>query len=73
MTADLPAGQDQTQLTLWLATRDGSPISTAVDITVQTRAGIVGTYGIALLLVVGLSLALLFRLGRQRRGHRQRP
>ncbi|WP_304503773.1 hypothetical protein [Corynebacterium lemuris] len=73
MTADLPADQDQTQLTLWLATRDGSPISTAVDITVQTRTGIVGTYGIALLLVVGLSLALLFRLGRQRRGNRQRP
>lgn len=73
MTADLPAGQDQTQLTLWLATRDGSPISTPVDITVQTRAGIVGTYGIALLLVVGLSLALLFRVGRHRHRNRQRP
>lgn len=73
MTADLPAGQDQTQLTLWLATRDGSPISTPVDITVQTRAGIVGTYGIALLLVVGLSLMLLFRVGRHRRRGRQRP
>ncbi|WP_156229261.1 hypothetical protein [Corynebacterium comes] len=73
MTADLPAERDQTQLTLWLATRDGSPISTPVDITVQTRAGIVGTYGIALLLVVGLSLMLLFRVGRHRRRDRQRP
>lgn len=73
MTADLPAEQDQTQLTLWLATRDGSPISAPVDITVQTRAGIVGTYGIALLLVVGLSMALLFRVGRHRRRNRQRP
>ena len=73
MTADLPAEQDQTQLTLWLATRDGSPISTPVDITVQTRAGIVGTYGIALLFVVGLSLLLLFRVGRHRRRQRQRP
>ncbi|MFC6146942.1 hypothetical protein [Corynebacterium nasicanis] len=71
LTADLPEDEDQSQLQLWLATRDGSPISTPVEITVQTRAGIVGTYGIALLLVVGLSLALLFRVGRHRR--RQRP
>ncbi|MDO5670348.1 MAG: hypothetical protein Q4G50_10110 [Corynebacterium sp.] len=70
ITADLP-DDDQTQLSLWLATRDGSPISTPVEITVQTRAGIVGTYGIALLVVVGLSLALLFRVGRHRR--HQRP
>lgn len=71
MTADLPTARDQTQLTLWLATLDGSPISTPVDITVQTRAGIVGTYGIGLLLVVGLSLALLFRVGRRRKQQRQ--
>ena len=71
ITADLPDDGDQTQLALWLATRDGSPISTPVEITVQTRAGIVGTYGIALLVVVGLSLALLFRVGRHRR--HQRP
>lgn len=72
LTADLPEDEDQSQLSLWLATRDGSPISTPVEITVQTRAGIVGTYGIALLVVVGLSLALLFRVGRHRR-RRQRP
>ncbi|GAB2516683.1 hypothetical protein CATRI_13085 [Corynebacterium atrinae] len=69
MTADLPSGpsgRDQTQLQLWLATRDGSPISTPVEITVQTRAGIVGTYGIALLLVIGLTLTLVFRVGRRR-------
>lgn len=71
LTADLPAEESQTHLSLWLATRDGSPISTPVEITVQTRAGIVGTYGVALLIVVGLALALLFRVGRHRR--RRRP
>ena len=71
LTADLPADEGQTTLSLWLATRDGSPISTPVEITVQTRAGIVGTYGVALLIVVGLALALLFRVGRHRR--RRRP
>ncbi len=71
LTADLPADESQTRLSLWLATRDGSPISTPVEITVQTRAGIVGTYGVALLIVVGLALALLFRVGRHRR--RRRP
>lgn len=71
MTADLPSGRDQTQLQLWLATRDGSPISTPVDITVQTRAGIVGTYGIALLLIIGLTLALVFRVGRRRSDKRR--
>ena len=70
LTADLP-DESQTHLSLWLATRDGSPISTPVEITVQTRAGIVGTYGVALLIVVGLALALLFRVGRHRR--RRRP
>ncbi|RNE48117.1 hypothetical protein [Corynebacterium alimapuense] len=71
MTAELPADQDQTQLTLWLSTLDGAPISTPVDITVQTRAGIVSTYGIGLLIVVGLALALLFRFGRRRRAQRR--
>ncbi|MDO5511518.1 hypothetical protein [Corynebacterium sp.] len=72
LTAELPGDEEQSHLRLWLATRDGSPISTPVEITVQTRAGIVGTYGIALLVVVGLSLALLFRVGRHRR-RRRRP
>lgn len=66
MTTDLPTSREQTKLNLWLSTPDGSPVSDAVEITVQTRTGIVGTYGIGLLLIVGLSLALLFRVGRQR-------
>ena len=70
LTAELPTDEGQTHLSLWLATRDGSPISTPVEITVQTRAGIVGTYGVALLIVVGLALALLFRVGRHRRRRR---
>ncbi|WP_149029453.1 hypothetical protein [Corynebacterium halotolerans] len=67
MTADLPPGNERTDLTLWLATPDGSTISSPVDISVQTRAGTVGAYGIGLLVVVFLALALLFRVGRNRR------
>ena len=42
LTADRPRMRTSRSCAV-LATRDGSPISTPVEITVQTRAGIVGT------------------------------
>ncbi len=73
LTADLPPGSEHTDLTLWLATPDGSTISSPVDISVQTRAGTVGAYGIGLLVVVFLALVLLFRVGRSRRRAGEQP
>lgn len=67
MTADLPADQDRTDLVLWLSTSDGAAISDPVDISVQTRSWTVGTSGAAVLLVLALALALIFRVGLQRR------
>lgn len=65
MTADLPEDADQTELRLWLATRDGSPISAPVDITVQTRGDspvLLTALGLlGLVLVVGLVVRLASR------------
>lgn len=67
MTADLPEDQDRTDLILRLATVDGAAISDPVEISVQTRAGLVGTSSAAIALVVALVLALVFRVGRHRK------
>lgn len=74
MTADLPDDQDRTELVLRLATMDGAAISDPVEISVQTRAGLVGTSSAVVALVVALVLALIFRLGshRKRRAARTR-
>lgn len=72
MTADIPGADDQAQMDLWLASSDGSAISSPVRIAVNTRAGLVKTSaliaGLGALLVAGT----LFRLGRRRRGGRAR-
>ncbi|MEJ4099194.1 hypothetical protein V5S96_02310 [Corynebacterium mastitidis] len=72
MTADIPGADDQAQMDLWLASSDGSAISSPVRIAVNTRAGLVKTSallaGLGGLLVAGT----LFRLGRRRRGGRAR-
>lgn len=72
MTADIPGADDQAQMDLWLASSDGSAISSPVRIAVNTRAGLVKTSaliaGLGALLVTGT----LFRLGRRRRGGRAR-
>lgn len=73
MTADLPEDRDRTDLTLWLSTSDGAPISEPVDISVQTRAGLFGTSSAAIILVIALALALVFRVGRHRRQAYRRP
>lgn len=67
MTADIPSDQDQTQISLWLATPDGAPISSPVDISVQTRTGTAGLVVLVALLIVVMGLALVMRFGRQRR------
>lgn len=67
MTADIPSDQDQTQISLWLATPDGAPISSPVDISVQTRTGTAGLVVLVALLIVVMGLALIVRFGRQRR------
>lgn len=68
LTPDIPRDHDQTHMQLWLSTRDGAAISTPVDLTVQDRAGMFSTSGLAFIAVIGLSLVLVFRVGR----HRQR-
>lgn len=67
MTADLPPGGDRTDLSLWLATDDGAAISSPVEVGVQTRAGLVTAAGVGLVFLVFVALAVLFRVGRQRR------
>lgn len=67
MTADLPPDSDRTDLRLWLATDDGTAISSPVEVGVQTRAGLVTAAGVGLVFIVFVALALLFRVGRQRR------
>lgn len=67
MTADIPSDQDQTQISLWLATPDGAPISSPVDISVQTRPGTTGLVVLVVLLIVVMGLALVVRFGRRRR------
>lgn len=73
MTADLPSDVDRTSLRLWLATPTesdgptGHLISDPIDITVQTRAGIVSVYGVGIVAALALALAALFRLGRRKK------
>ncbi|PZO97126.1 MAG: hypothetical protein DI609_13905, partial [Corynebacterium urealyticum] len=73
MTADLPSDMDRTSLRLWLATPTesdgpaGHLISEPIDITVQTRAGIVSVYGVGIVAALALALAALFRLGRRKK------
>lgn len=64
MTADLPSNADQMSLRLWLATPSEHLISDPIDITVQTRAGIVSVYGVGAIVALALVLAALFRLGK---------
>lgn len=68
LTPEIPREHDQTHVQLWLSTLDGAAISTPVDLTVQDRAGMFSTSGLTLIAVIGLSLILVFRVGR----HRQR-
>lgn len=71
MTADLPtetARDERTDLNLWLATSGGSRFSDEVTIGVRTRSGVLGSSsGLASLVAVGLSIALLGRLWIRRR------
>ena len=67
MTADLPSDADRTSLRLWLATPSEHLISDPIDITVQTRAGIVSVYGAGIVAALVLVLAALFRLGRRKK------
>ena len=73
MTADLPSDADRTSLRLWLATTsvptnpEGHLISDPIDITVQTRAGIVSVYGAGIAAALVLALAALFRLGKRKK------
>lgn len=67
MTADIPDNDRRTDLELWLATPDGAAISNRVDITVQTRARLIGATVAGVTLVGGLALAALFRAGRRHR------
>lgn len=72
MTADIPSGARRSDIGLWLATPERQAISEPITIGVQTRAGIVSTYGIGILAGLALILALLFRLGKQKKNRRQR-
>lgn len=67
MTADLPSNADQMSLRLWLATPSEHLISDPIDITVQTRAGIVSVYGVGAIAALALVLAALFRLGKRKK------
>lgn len=67
MTADLPSNVDQMSLRLWLATPSEHLISDSIDITVQTRAGIVSVYGVGAIAALALVLAALFRLGKRKK------
>ena len=67
MTADLPSNVDQMSLRLWLATPSEHLISDPIDITVQTRAGIVSVYGVGAIAALALVLAALFRLGKRKK------
>lgn len=67
MTADIPDNDRRTDLELWLSTPDGAAISNRVDITVQTRARLIGATVAGVTLVGGLALAALFRAGRRHR------
>lgn len=67
MTADLPSDADRTSLRLWLATPSEHLISDPIDITVQTRAGIVSVYGAGIVAALVLVLAALFRLGKRKK------
>ena len=67
MTADLPSEADRTSLRLWLATPSEHLISDPIDITVQTRAGIVSVYGAGIVAALVLVLAALFRLGKRKK------
>ncbi|MCQ9352768.1 DUF6049 family protein [Corynebacterium sp. 153RC1] len=71
MTANLPTSS-RTDLQLWLATPDGAAISNPVDISVQTRSGILGASGTALALVAGLASILLARIVIRRRKAKNR-
>lgn len=72
MTANMPAETDRTRLKLWLATPDEEAISEPIDITVQTRAGIVRVYGVGLVAALVVILALIFRVGRKKKFGRHR-
>lgn len=57
MTADLPDAE-RSDLTVWLATQAGAPISAPVDIRVQTRSGLLGFGGISALLLAVLGFVM---------------
>lgn len=66
MTANLPTSE-RTNLELWLATPQGAAISHPVNISVQTRSGIIGASSTVLMLVLGLVAALAVRVVRRRK------
>lgn len=66
MTADLPDDSEQSEIRVWLATLDGSQISTAVDLTVQTRGATLVLIGAAVVLILLLFVASALRLMRRR-------
>ncbi|MDO4911788.1 MAG: hypothetical protein Q3972_08625 [Corynebacterium sp.] len=67
MTADIINAKDQTNIRLWLATEDGSQISSAVDITVQTRSSYAAVLTASLVSAGVLGLAVSRMIVRRRR------
>lgn len=64
MMADLPSDKGRTDLTVWLASQSGAPISYPVDIGVQTRTGLLGLGGIVALILAGLGF-IMFHVKRR--------
>ncbi|MEJ5997969.1 hypothetical protein [Corynebacterium sp. H130] len=58
MMADLPDTKGRTDLTVWLASQNGAPISYPVDISVQTRSGLLGAGGLVALVLAGLGFVM---------------
>lgn len=58
MMADLPDNSQRTDLTVWLASQNGAPISHPVMIGVQTRTGLLGLGGLLALGLAGLGFVM---------------
>lgn len=73
MTADIPQEQHSTDVQLYLAASNGSPISQPVDITVRTAGLAVEGRVIVGVLVGLLALLLLFSIGKRRAARANSP
>ncbi|MDO4909146.1 MAG: hypothetical protein Q3962_04760 [Corynebacterium sp.] len=74
MTANIASDENLTNLRVWLATEDGSQISSSVDIAVQTRSGFTkwsAALGVSVLLI-GVFISRLILRRRRNRGRHNR-